>query len=251
MELHGSRYPIIFQSKDAGDSDAPSAQVNQVSGQLFLHHLHLEHMDGKARWTDPPGAVLKKWLLAVATINSANSFHMELVSSIYDRKRDSVSLQNALQLTDEQLGFFTYFLRSLKRLYRLEFWITSHCADMLEFKSARKVGQGTTSYLQNLQKARIWFTPVSTNWVTVFPLVMLVGSLETDNDSVAQQELRDRVELAGVDPMDIPPFFILWCQVAVSSGRSATMAKCIMAYVKDIDFFHQTFSSMPTEVVAT
>jgi hypothetical protein len=235
-----------------GDSVAPSAQANQVfSGQLFLHHLRLEHMDMKSRWTDTAGAVLKKWLSAVASINSENSFNMELVSSIYDRKRDNISLQNALQLTDEQLGFFTYFLRSSKRLYRLEFWITSNCADMQDFKSARKVGQGATSYLQDLQKARIWFTPVSTNWVTVLPVVMLVGSLETDNDSVAQQELRDRLELAGADPLDIPPFFIFWCQVAMSSGRSATMAKCIMAYVKDIDFFHQAFSKLPTEVSRT
>jgi hypothetical protein len=235
-----------------GDSTMPPAQANQVvSGQHFLHHIRLEHMDGKARWTDPSGAVLKKWLSAVAPINSENSFHIELVSSIYDKKRDNVSLQNALQLTDEQLGFFTYFLRSSKRLYKLEFWITSNCANMLDFKSARKVGHGTTSYLNELQHARIWFTPVSTNWVTVFSLVMLVGSLETDNDSIAQQELRDRIELAGADPMDIPPFFISWCQVAVSSGRSAMMAKCIMAYIKDVEFFHQTFSTMPTEVLRT
>ena len=113
------------------------------------------------------------------------------------------------------------------------------------------MGHGASSYLRDLQMAKIWVTPLSNNWVTVLPVIMLVGSLEFDNDSVAQQELSERAELARADPMSVPPFFVSWCQVGMSSGRSATMAKCVMAYAKDMEFFHQLFSTMLTTVART
>ena len=225
-----------------GDIDTPTDK------QLYIFHVRLETSDRLAPWEGTPGAVLRKWMSAVAPVMETNAHYACLVSSIFDRTCEKCPIGGNSVLTDQQLEFFTYNARPKKRPSKFEFWIKTTCAALDDLKKMRKSGPSANSYVQGLQNASIWVACISKFWDNVCPVVMLVNSLEHESDSVIRQELEDRLDIVGVPADAERPLYVAWCSVGVSTGHSATMVKCIMAYSKGTDYYHQAFRQLPVAV---
>ena len=117
---------------------------------------------------------------------------------------------------------------------------------MEELLDVARYGSPAVGYKKGLKEAKIWVEILSTSPGDVIPVMVMVGNLGTDPNSIAILELNDRLERSGVERRTCPPFHIEAVTVATSEGRESIWMKCIMANRGSAITLQENFAKIAT-----
>ena len=215
----------------------------------YRHHLRLEHMDRKkkGRWDIPAVDVLIQWLQAIQPVLSTNDISFAVASSLFTREQSEQDIMGHIRPEmASALERYIFPIEGDKRLTRFDIWARSSCENLDELLDDARYGTPAQDYKQGMKKARIWVEVITTAPADVVPVLVLVGNLETDPNSILILELNDRLEKSGMDLISCPSFHIESTTVATSEGKDTLWTKCVMATRGSMHTLQEKFASIPT-----
>ena len=208
--------------------------------QRYLYNIKLSHTDRKTngRWTKPSVDILLGWVNAVYpglrehghsltltnTPLAASRLNTEIATSPY---RDVTKLARHLKTPQ-------------KEAKRFEVWLKSSHEDLGQLMTQ------SSSHTKALAEEHITTKILSRAYIGGYPIMMLIGSVDTDSDDMIGHELKDRLVSTGT-PSDLcPKFYVATRVVATHINNETITIKCVVANPDASQELRELFARVPT-----
>ena len=238
--------PILDSTAIGTHADDPPLYTYNLS----LRHTTPSHRGAAAHWSSPPEEIYKLWIEAAYTLLAENQHRLVVIHSPFDRIQDDREIFPNRMISANSLQFYTYNVRSPRRLQNFDIWVKTTCPHLADLKFAGRMGQGSMKYISLMTESAIWVDIHTQFQEGVLPCIMLGQSIPTDPDGVISHEIIDRLKTAGIS-LDPDLTYTTSCIVSNSAGRAATPVKCIMTRTTDIHQIQEAFARLPLQTPNT
>ena len=217
----------------------------------YQHCLRFEHIDRRngGGWTEAAESILSSWILGVLPALEDKNHNMFLTASPFARiQEDRLLSSTTFDLTQGELSHFIHVKtkQTMPNLSRFDVWIKSTCEHIGELTELRNAGSAAEGYSKILHDLRLQVESITRSEEGMVPVILLVGSIETESNMLVVEELNDRLAKSGVLLEDCPSFYIAYTPVSTSAGRPSVMAKCVVAHRDNAIRLHELFATINT-----
>lgn len=224
------------------DHSAPLKQRQQYHQCLRFEHTERKR-DGE--WTEPLGSILLKWVNAVHPVLRANDLTLTLSMSPFARvPRDLVVTDMPYTVETMEQHIQVKAKQNAPKPHRFDVWIKSACESWGDMTDSTRSGYLADAYAKAMREAHVHIEILHRLEVGMVPVMLLGGSIETEPNHIALEELKDRLAMTGTRMDDCPSFHLAYTAVSTSTGKPSIMAKCVIAHKDDMGTLHQMFATL-------
>lgn len=214
-------------------SGVATAQVEIDSPPLYVHNLSIKHTapsrrGGPLHWNAHPEDIYKLWIEAAYPLLASKQHRLFIIHSPFDRILDDKEITGDTDIPATTLQFYTYNIKSPKRLSSFDVWIKTTHPNITELTTQSKMGSGVTTYINQVSNASIWVETLLSAQLGVLPCVMLGNSIDRDSDNIILHELADRFTQNNIN-LDPDIYYSTTCVVSNAANRASVSVKCIMS----------------------
>ena len=235
-----------FLGREAPTKEAEAAQDVKVA-QVFRYLVRLEHIAKKegGTWTEPAEEILRTWINSIHPILRTRGESLMISMHILAQETvDRLILTTPYLLDGEEIRKHTIVLPHSAEFSQFEVWIKSSCDHLQDIAN----GNDTLidAYETTMRSRKVTVKYRSRMLDSQLPVVMIGGSIETAADETIEEELFDRLLMAGIKAEEVPYYQIENIELSTMDGSSFDRVKCVVAARQDAKRLQEMIARVAT-----
>ena len=235
-----------FMGREALTKEVEEAKELKVA-QMFRYLFHFEHMAKKEgeTWTELAEEILRLRINSIHPVLRARGESLMISTHILARETvNRLILMTPYLLKGEEISKHMTMKPQSAEVAQFEVWIKSSCDHLQDIMN----GSDTQidNYESAMRKGKITVKYRSRMLDSLLPVIMIGGSIETAADAMIEEELFDRLMLAGIKAEEVPDYQVENTELSTLDGSHFGRIKCVVAARQDATRLQEMIARVAT-----
>ena len=233
--LQGGKFEAPLTTQSATAIAAPRRT------QWYLYNIKLMHTDRKmnGKWKKPAVDILLCWVNAIYSGLREHGHRLILTNPPLATNKSNTEITASPYMDVGKLAI--HLKAPQKETKRFDVWLKSSHDDL-----GQLTNQSPPHTKNALAEANITTKVLSRNKIGGRPILMLIGSIDTDSDDMICHELEDRLVSTGTPSGLCPKFYVATRVVDTHIKNESIKIKCVVTHPDAAHELKELFAQIPT-----
>ena len=229
--------------------EAPTkAETKEVKvAQMFRYLIRFEHVAKKegGTWTESAEEIQRSWINSIHPILQSRGESLILSRHILaEEVIDRLIITTPYPLEEEEIQKHMFRTLQGPKISQFEAWVKSSCDHLQdiadgndtltdEYETATRNLNTVVNYRSRMMDSQL-------------PVVMIGGSIETAADEMIEEELFDRLLMAGFKAEEVPEYQVENTELSTLDGNHSDRIKCVVAARQDAKRLQEMIARVAT-----